>query len=561
MAEQIKKQEFDPDEYLSFDPDEYLSEEVGVEDRLMQPIKSAVASGANVLTGGYLPQIAGAVESALTETPYVEARDKMIERLAEAEKKDALGSGIGSIMGAAGQMAIPVGRIAKAVESLPTIAKGAAAAGLNLAQAGLQNPGDVQGEINPIQFQERGQAFKDPVAMALSAVPLVSSAIGTAAKKAAKIAPEAKAAFKTLMPTGKEFKQALVESPKSPRSLESIGRFMLDEKILGPTSKVDDVFFRSEELLKKYGEESKSIYNKAKDKIDAYMSNAPKSGPEYLERGFDVTNKKEKIISQVDKVLKGSPEKEVALNKVRSYLDQVESEFGKDQVPDIEYLHKAKQEIGSQINFLKENKELPDTQRAYKVLLSTIQNAIDNELNYFDKIVGGKEGKRLRELDSKLSKLYEINNLASKAFGKTETRGLGLAASLGAVGGLGYGLSSGDPVKMLGGMALGATAVPALQAGANKIAEIAPAAKANILDKIINKPESRIFSIPLRGYLSSQMANDERIEGFPLRSTIQITPFDVSRFEDQINTSSLSNIEKAKRLNLIRKHGRVYLGN
>ena len=231
------------------------------EESLMQPIQSMVASGVNNFTAGYLPQIMGGVKSALTDVPYVDARDQSIQMLAEQESRDPLSSMIGSGVGIGAQMAVPAGRIAKGIETMSVPAKAATQTAINLGQVALTNPGDVEGEVSPIQFEARKKNLEDPVSLSLSLIPAATASLANAAKKGLGWFDEKKAAFKAAQPTPKAFREGLESTGK--KDINSLGKFMLDEKIVTATSNIDDIYFRSKDKLKSYGKELGNLYKKS----------------------------------------------------------------------------------------------------------------------------------------------------------------------------------------------------------------------------------------------------------------------------------------------------------
>jgi hypothetical protein len=61
--------------------------------------------------------------------------------------------------------------------------------------------------------------------------------------------------------------------------------------------------------------------------------------------------------------------------------------------------------------------------------------------------------------------------------------------------------------------------------------------------------------------INPEAAKVEEIEGFPINMTEEVPPAVMDMIEDDIQKSSLTATQKAKRLNLLNKHGRVYKGN
>lgn len=185
---------FDPDAYLQqeqasgggFDPDSYLASEkkAAFENNariVSEKPKKSVASSALVgarqgALMGYAPQIEAALEpitaklfDAINNTKmaeelpeYVERRDKAAQRMQEYKKDNPTAFATGEIGGAVASSVVPAGIASKAVGGLGKVQK-LSTAGQNIAKAAgsgaaigaLQNPGDVEGELNPLQLFDR----------------------------------------------------------------------------------------------------------------------------------------------------------------------------------------------------------------------------------------------------------------------------------------------------------------------------------------------------------------------------------------------------------------------
>lgn len=133
----------------------------------------AFAHGAsNAVTLGYMPQLVAAAsvpavklanlydkyidgyEGPQAEPSYTKIRDDYIAERDQLAKENPLSYGAGAVTGTvAGSLVAPGAGLLKGA-SLAQKAKGAAA--LGGIYGGLANPGDVQGEISPLQLKDRG---------------------------------------------------------------------------------------------------------------------------------------------------------------------------------------------------------------------------------------------------------------------------------------------------------------------------------------------------------------------------------------------------------------------
>jgi hypothetical protein len=117
--------------------------------------KRAMATAANDLTLGYLPNAVSAVKNLSVSSPdYVKDRDSLQKYL------DETGGGtkaVGHAVGALGGLMIPTGAAKAGEPVLKSFAK-TVATGAGL--AGAANPGNVEGEVTPLQLPERFQNAK-----------------------------------------------------------------------------------------------------------------------------------------------------------------------------------------------------------------------------------------------------------------------------------------------------------------------------------------------------------------------------------------------------------------
>jgi hypothetical protein len=143
--------------------------------------------------------------------------------------------------------------------------------------------------------------------------------------------------------------------------------------------------------------------------------------------------------------------------------------------------------------------------------------------------------------------------MAQGTTGKTMTHllsgtGLGAAAGYAAGGkegamlgaGIGAGLTS--PMAMRGMIDLGKFT------GKNVLGPVMQKAPGVMMFNKMDNPEFK----PIQ--------QEEMIEGFPMSKLQAINPALAPQIEKQIGSSDLSTVEKARRTNLIRKHGLIYIG-
>lgn len=175
------------------------------QDRGMEANQAALEHFGDALTLNHLPHIEAAVEPYATAlgnaitgdnveaTPYVQARDANIRRLARQSEEFPKASFGGTAAGlVTGALALPLPELNAAKTALGAARQGAVYGG---AFAALQNPGDKEGVVNPLQLTERVEAMPKGMALGgtlgLGGHALLSG--GRAVGEAANIQPKANA--------------------------------------------------------------------------------------------------------------------------------------------------------------------------------------------------------------------------------------------------------------------------------------------------------------------------------------------------------------------------------
>lgn len=228
-------------------------------DQMKGSAEAGLEHAGNAATFGYLPQIEAAIDAPAikigdmltgsnlydTMPSYVERRDANIARMKKQEEDFPTSSTIGTVGGSVAS-AIPSGAALLKLPGLKQLGAMAAEKGAGLASriaagfgrgtaaagaAGIQgvvsNPGDVEGEIDPIQGKQRLQqgALSAATAGPLHALGEGSSSVGKYIANRAKDKAE-KLAFRALGP----FKR---QANQNRDQINEIGREALDSGIIG----------------------------------------------------------------------------------------------------------------------------------------------------------------------------------------------------------------------------------------------------------------------------------------------------------------------------------------
>jgi hypothetical protein len=120
--------------------------------------------------------------------------------------------------------------------------------------------------------------------------------------------------------------------------------------------------------------------------------------------------------------------------------------------------------------------------------------------------------------------------------------------------GAGIGYVLGDEKSALAGAAM--TSPAALKA----IIGLGKAASSRLGSGVVRQGAGRALIPSIPELLKRPTPEEEKIEGFLINQTMPVNPQDVQAMEQALQKSEMTNMEKAKRLNLLRKHGRMAVG-
>jgi len=226
---------------------------------------------ADVLTLGYLPQIEGGIRSLVGPESYLEEREMVSERMRAGEEQAPSYATAGKIAGAGAGLLIPGGAATQAATRLGALGR---AAGTGAAMGLLADPGDVKGEVTPLQLEQRGKqaltgaAFGGLLGAGGQALGKMASKMATPQQKAAGLLKEAagKKAFKAVGPYKRDV-------AKAGDKISDIGKTLLNRKVVKvlPASyeklakRATDEFVK---VGKKYGDVIEDIAKKSNVKVN-----------------------------------------------------------------------------------------------------------------------------------------------------------------------------------------------------------------------------------------------------------------------------------------------------
>jgi hypothetical protein len=503
------------DAYLDDEPQaaspEKPSMAVAAMNTLAPPVQALERRAGNAMLGGYVPQLAGLVRKYMPDpnadtnkdleaqgfkisepqfNDYLAGRDETAAMLKRDKEEHPYASFAGDLAGSVAIGGPLMKGINKAAPVLGKMGAYAAGPGANLmgkigalgvrsagagatgaAIMGASNPGDVEGEIDPIQLGQRGKNAAVGFATGMALNPLVEGTVAGfgAAKDKLNSYAEEKAA-KAIGLDKAAYKKILKE--KGPEAVRRMGRTALDEELVTPLSTPAKVAERAGEAQERVGEEIGELIEGA-DRAGA----APINGDDVaLEMMQSPELAKARLV----------PGNEANV----SAIDQMLETLAKNGQMSLKQTQELRRAIDKQINWAKATPDMRGKQEALYDIRDTLRGKISDGVDSVAPQMGGQAG----DLASK-NKLYSTisdiekyatnraaGNAANRSVGLTDTISGGAGATIGGLAGAQAGPHGMEIGATVGGgigagiNKLGRTYGPSLQAtGANRLAKIASA--------------------------------------------------------------------------------------
>lgn len=207
---------------------------------------------------------------------------------------------------------------------------------------------------------------------------------------------------------------ALSASDRSVKNLKNLSEISKQEGLVTPFSSTKGIVEKSSKSLEEAGKKIGQIIKDSSADIDNYLINSgPAEQKAYLSSGFNFDRMRPKILTTISSNLEGSPDHDSALRAAASWLDAQEvKSFGR---PDIEQLQKWKKNVSSKISdFSYGNNKSSAKEEAMKVILSSIDEGIEDEIKFAEKFLKGNNLQKFKEA-KKVYATSKIINDAAKA--------------------------------------------------------------------------------------------------------------------------------------------------
>lgn len=307
-----------------------------VEDR-----KQQLATAANDVTLGYLPQVAGGAAK-ITGGEYTSARDKLAQYL---KNTPDVNKTMGHVFGLGATEALLSGPTA-AYEAASTLSPALKAMVLSGAYGALSNPGDKPGVIDPIQAKERIQNAGNSglIGLATGSAPAILSKLSNSSSDAAE-----QAALAHLRPTPR-YREALGDRA------EAMGREALDSGAIQFGTKVKTTASNLDKLVSELDELRQGYVNDSTKTIDPWQ----------------VADRMEsEVIAPLRGVSENKPIVDMLENKKNNFLEQYASSVPAEPLSAAQ-VGKEKSAVYGNINY--KNPEAPAVENAKKGWGNVLKN-------------------------------------------------------------------------------------------------------------------------------------------------------------------------------------------
>jgi polyhydroxyalkanoate synthesis regulator phasin len=407
---------FNPDEYLKkkrapaqgFDPDAYLKAKSEPKTDAGQ---AALEGFGNAATLGYLPQLQAMAEPAMNrvldavtgnrvaegdKSTYIQRRDANLTRQEQQKAEHPYAAGAGALAGTAASVlgTAGLGAVAKGASATQRLA---AARNAGLALGAAQNPGDVKGEINPLQIGDRTQNAVVGGLLGMGG-QMVAEGAGMAAGAVSKAAKDkaAKKATRALgRPTPTQAREmSRVRKDASGNELPSqdveLGRILLDEGAVPWLGTHGRIAGRVEKIKDKAGEQIGNLVDSAGDakRVDG--------------AGVGLKMLDEQEVARLRKA--------PGMKHFASQIDEVANDLAEQGMLSVKEAHQLRRDIDRSIRFNKPAQDRLGTQLA----LTKSRNALNESMNEAINAIPGAGKDKLLAANRRYSNLSRAEDLAER---------------------------------------------------------------------------------------------------------------------------------------------------
>jgi hypothetical protein len=457
---------FNPDEYLAktnsaFDPDAYLSKSQAPAESAEGDARAFLEHYGNTATLGYLPHLQAMTTKLMPnpnadldakleaegfkinapEESYTDLRDENIERLQRMSKEHPKSAGAGAVSGIAAT-ALMTGAALPAAQAATLPARLLQAGKTGAVLGAAANPGDIKGEISPIQLEDRAA---NAGIGALTGV--AAQGLGEGVAKAGQASAQwlrSKANEKAFKATGamlRDFRKAFGRD-----KIDDIGREALDDGTVSWLATPADVAERSGANLQAKGKEIEGILSEL-DNAQHALNGGGEAGivphgvkaqgrvRSGVDRNAIAKSLREDLISEnVD--IPGIVAKNKKISKLISAFEN-----GEDDMLGLLESELKKRSVGKEINWNRlPDADIPVEEQVQRALYSKLRQGVEDGAEALEGMVGGPSVGRFKAAKNSYGNKETINKISTDRVNRdAANRAFGLTDTIAASGGLALG--------------------------------------------------------------------------------------------------------------------------
>lgn len=479
---------FDPDKYLAsvgqssggFDPDAYLAKVTASEPKTGAGA-AALEHFGNAATLGYLPQLQAMAQPVMDRVldkitgnhvadpkkslledemgGYIQRRDANIARLALEKKEHPLASYAGMGAGIVGS-ALGTGGMGALAEGATAAQRLAAAAKTGAILGGAANPGDTEGDFDPLQVAARAKNSGIGAGLGVGG-QLLAEGIGAGSSALSEYLAD-KAAKKATRALGRPTPTQALQMAKSGQDV-ALGRTLLDEgavPVLGTHQRIAD---RVAALKEKAGQDIGDLLDSAGDQK---LVSGGTAGVKLLD---------EPEVAR----LRGAP----GMKGFAGQIDEVAEDIANHGDMSLKEAHQLRRDIDRSINFNKPAQDRLGTQLALTKSRGVINDEMNQALNELD----GSTKDALLKANKTYSNLAKAEDLGERGIGQDQAnRAISLTDTIAGVpaiasghGAVGLALGAANKFGRTFGNSIQARGYDAVAKGLAKVPKLAEMAESN----------------------------------------------------------------------------------
>lgn len=405
--EQIEQLENEENLELSARPltDEEMEQLELEESGKKSQLKAGLVGAQDIALLGYGPNLLAAAKTgSFTSPEYVAERDilnRAVKEYAESPETKAAFT-TGQIGGGLATAFIPFGAAAKGA-SLAARAGRAAAVGAAL--GAVSDVPEIEGKItSPLEIESLKQrATQAAIGGAMGPV----AELGVSAISAIKPS-SVERGWAALQPRKAFEREARLAAERGKMgSKESIVKFAKEEGIFSGLPTLDDIYERSRDLRKQYGQQLSDLYNRAQDvATDIQHSGLTPKNIKFSIGQKDIEQLKNKAIREFKSENWADPDVRTAITEIESYF----SNLGLEDMPDIMQLHKIKSELGDKAYKVGRVESPTNTEKFWRKAERIVDEEIKDRIDAFAEVANKSGDKLLGESLRDFNKKYSLSN-------------------------------------------------------------------------------------------------------------------------------------------------------